>query len=122
MITRKRFAELKEQSLIASIRVVPVPLSQKWCIDAVVRVPLEAGSTTDTVSSPSNGDDDKLRKFDSIDDAAAFLRSIGVTTFTVDTADAVSFVNIDGKSVRMIETTMRFWEDDDTGSEARLAS
>ena len=126
MLTKKKFTLLFEQGLIASIRVVPVPFQQSWCIDAVVRMPLAAGSQTDTVGASTTetnyDDEDHLRKFDSIDAAASFLRSIGIKTFTVDTDDAISFANIDGKTVRVIEQTVRLWNNDDDEEDADLQS
>jgi hypothetical protein len=117
MITKIKFEELVKQNLIASVRVVPVPLTQHWCIDTVVRVPLEAGSTTNTVATPTpSSNPEKLRKFDTIDHAASFLRSVGIRSFTVDTDDAVSFAHLNDNATRMVETTMQVWEDDETSA------
>ncbi|MFT5394619.1 MAG: hypothetical protein ACI8PT_004830 [Gammaproteobacteria bacterium] len=117
MITKTKIEELVEQKLIASVRVVPVPLTRRWCIDTIVRAPLEAGSATDTVATPTpNNDLDKLRKFDTIDDATNFLRSVGIRTFTVDTNDAVSFAHLDGNALRMLKTTMQLWESAETSA------
>ncbi len=115
MLTRTYLRQLIEQNLISTTRVVPVPFEASWCIDVVVRVPLEAGSKTETVASAdTDSASDRLRRFDSIDDAARFLREVGITTFTVDTADALSFAHVTSPAVRVVEKTMRLWQDEES--------
>lgn len=91
MITRNAFRELVEDKLVASVRVVPVPLENEWCIDVIVRRRFEAGSSTETLATPGDSPftPDELMIFDSVDAAAGFLRASGVTSFTVDMDDAL---------------------------------
>ncbi len=120
MLSKDRFQELVEQQRVAQVRVVPVPFDRTWCIDVVVRTPLEPGSKTGTLAEPNRPSrSDRLRTYETIDGAARFLQSIGVTTFTVDSADAPSAVNVGTNAVRILETTQRLWQDDDVSATAR---
>jgi len=113
MISKKVFADMVRDERIASIRVVPVPLESAWCIDAIIRMPMEAGSRTDTVAAPQDAThSDDLRRFKSIDAAAKYLRDVGVKTFTVDLEDSVSFVDVNQNVVRMVETSVRLHGDE----------
>ncbi len=117
MISKTRFQALVEQELIASVRVVPIPMEASWCIDAIIRVPMEAGSTTDTLAKRADNDTgsttDKLRRFSTIDQAAEFLTSVGIRVFTVDTGDAISFVDTHAKEVTYVEQSVWLWDDVD---------
>jgi hypothetical protein len=117
MIPRSTFKTMVKQKLIASVRVVPVPMETTWCIDAIIRMPLEAGSTTDTISrsGPSDKAGDGLRRFRSIDEAARFLKETGISTFTVDTRDSITFAGTGTESVRYVERSVQVWDDDETG-------
>lgn len=125
MISRAKFKELVAQELIASVRVVPIPMETTWCIDAIIRMPMEAGSTTDTLAKPAGQTDssstDNLRRFDSIDQAAAFLKSVDIRTFTVDTRDAFSFAGGQTDEIRYIERSVRLWNVDDELDEVKAA-
>lgn len=114
MIPRAKFKTLVEQKLIASVRVVPVPMESRWCIDAIIRMPMAAGSTTDTVSKPqsSDQDGDGLRRFATIDEAAQFLKQIGISTFTVDTQDSFTFSSSGSDAVKYVEQSVQVWNDD----------
>lgn len=107
MLLRDELSALVEQDRVASTRVVPVPFSDAWCIDIVVRTPLEVGSTTDTVAAAPDDDSGELRTFPSIDAAAGFLKEVGIGTFVVDMDDALSFTAVDEKGLRVVERTMR---------------
>ncbi|MFT4730090.1 MAG: hypothetical protein ACI9UN_004613 [Granulosicoccus sp.] len=50
MITKTRLHALVGQELITSVRVVPIPMEASWCIDAIIRMPMKSGSTTDTLA------------------------------------------------------------------------
>ena len=115
MIPRSKFKTLVEQKLIASVRVVPIPMQSQWCIDAIIRMPMEAGSTSDTISKsrkPATGGDG-LRRFETIDEAAQFLKELGITTFTVDTQDSITFAEVDAEAVGYVERSVQLWDDDE---------
>jgi len=123
MIPRSRFKTMVEQKLIASVRVVPIPMDTHWCIDAIIRMPMEAGSATDTVSTSqrqgrSGG---ALRRFRSIDEAATFLKQMGVSSFTVDTQDSIRFADMDEQEVHYIERSVQVWADDDDAVNSPVA-
>ena len=119
MISKKVFADMVRGERIASIRVVPVPLESEWCIDAIIRMPMEAGSRTDTISTPDDSThDDHLRRFKSIDSAAQYLRDVGVKTFTVDLDDSVSFTSVNAQALRMVETSVRLRGDEADDNDA----
>ena len=97
-----------------SVRVVPVPMEKAWCIDVIMRMPMDAGSQADTVASKNDGKDDAgLSRFPSIDAAANYLRAVGVKSFVVDTDDAITFANVDSPVMRVIETSAQLWDDED---------
>ncbi len=124
MISKGKFKALVEQELVASVRVVPVPLETNWCIDAVIRMPMGPGSTTDTIAESPEGNghsSDALYRFESIDQAASFLNSVNIRTFTVDTADAIAFVDGESKNVRYIEKSVRLWNIDEAADNVRDA-
>jgi hypothetical protein len=102
MITKTRLQALVGQELIASVRVVPIPMESSWCVDAIIRMPMKAGSTTD-----------KLCRFSTIDQAAEFLTSVGIRMFTVDTSDAISFVDSQANEVTYVEQSVRLWDEVD---------
>ncbi|ASJ71518.1 hypothetical protein [Granulosicoccus antarcticus] len=114
MIPRAKFKTMVDQKLIASVRVVPIPMESQWCIDAIIRMPMEAGSTTDTVSKPQSSGQggDGLRRFKTIDDAAQFLKEIGIGTFTVDTQDSFTFSSSGADAVKYVEQSVQIWDDD----------
>jgi len=126
MITKAKFRALVEQGLIASVRVVPVPMEMCWCVDAIIRMPMEAGSTTDTLATPTDNNasssTDNLRRFTSIDEAAEFLKSVDIRTFTVDTSDSISFVGDQTEEVRYVERSVRLWDMDDEQEEVKAVS
>jgi len=125
MISKAKFKSLVSQKLIASVRVVPVPMETSWCIDAIIRMPMEAGSTTDTLARPAgktdNSSTDDLRRFGSIDEAAEFLKGVDIRTFTVDTSDAISFVGEQDSAVHYVERSVRLLNLDDDADEATVA-
>ena len=119
MISRTRFARLVEEERIVSVRVVPVPMEKAWCIDVIMRMPMDAGSQADTVASKNGGKDDAgLSRFPSIDAAANYLRGVGVKSFVVDTDDAITFANVDSPVMRVVETSAQLWDDEDHGEVA----
>jgi len=116
MLLKNELRQLVEQGCVASTRVVPVPFTNTWCVDIIVRTPLEVGSVTDTVASPpDDSNEDGLRTFSSIDEAAQFLGSVGISSFVVDMNDSVSFTSVDSNMMRVVETTMRVWNNNDDG-------
>ena len=113
MISKRRFIDLVKQDMVVSVRVVPVPFEDCWCIDTIIRTPMEAGSHAETVTA--NADTSakkKLTRFSTIDGAAEYLKSVGITTFTVDMSDAVTHIYSDPQVVRLIQTSARLWDDD----------
>ncbi|MFT4730880.1 MAG: hypothetical protein ACI9UN_005413 [Granulosicoccus sp.] len=114
MITKTRLQALVGQELIASVRVVPIPMESSWCVDAIIRMPMKAGSTTDTlakqVDTYTGSTTDKLCRFSTIDQAAEFLTSVGIRMFTVDTSDAISFVDSQANEVTYVEQSVRLWD------------
>ena len=113
MISRTRFAQLVEEERIVSTRVVPVPLEKAWCIDVIMRMPMDAGSQAETVASKkSDREEGGLSRFPTIDAAANYLRGVGIKSFVVDTDDAISFANVDSPVMRVVETSARLWDDD----------
>ena len=85
---------LRDAGLVSSVRVVPIPLSSGWCIDVLIKELLTTGSRTATLESDrSTGRRRQVRRFASIDSAARFLHRLGVDSFHVDMADAISFAH-----------------------------
>ena len=121
MISRRGFAQLVEEERIVSTRVVPVPMENAWCIDVIMRMPMDAGSHAETLAAKkTDKEEGGLSRFPSIDAAANYLRSVGVTTFVVDTDDAISFANVDAPVMRVVETSARLWDDEDADEAAVL--
>ena len=113
MISRRRFSRLVEEERIVSVRVVPVPMEKAWCIDVIMRMPMDAGSHAETVASKKGDKDDGgLSRFPSIDAASNYLRGVGIKSFVVDTDDAISFANVDSPVLRMVESSAQLWDDD----------
>jgi len=78
--------------LVSSIRVVPIPLSNGWCIDVLIKELLVSGSRTATLESDrSSARRKQVRRFATIDSASRFLHRLGIQSFQVDMADSISF-------------------------------
>jgi hypothetical protein len=96
-----KYRELKQMlqtDRIASIRVVPIPLSKGWCIDVLIKEVLEVGSRTDVMETDrSTRQQSRVRRFSSIDSAARLLKQLDITSFTVDMDDSISFVEAGAK-------------------------
>ena len=85
------------------MRVVPIPLSNGWCVDVLIKELLSSGSRTSTLESDRSSTRRRLvRRFATIDSAARFLQRLGIDTFQVDMADAISFVTA-GAGVPSVE-------------------
>ena len=116
MLLKNELAILVDEDRVASARVVPVPLSDAWCIDIVVRTPLVVGSETETVAAAPGREPESLRTFPSIDAAAGFLKEIGISTFVVDTNDALSFTAVDAKGLQVLDSQMQIGHGDEAGT------
>jgi hypothetical protein len=85
-----------DSGLVSSIRVVPIPLSNGWCVDVLIKELLISGSRTATLESDrSSVRRRQVRRFATIDSAARFLHRLGMQSFQVDMADSISFATAD---------------------------
>jgi hypothetical protein len=88
----RELKQLLQTDRIASVRVVPIPLSKGWCIDVLIKEVLNVGSRTEVMETDrSSRQQPKVRRFSSIDSAARLLKQLDVTSFTVDMDDSISF-------------------------------
>ena len=95
---------LKETGLVSAVRVVPIPLASGWCVDVLIKELLSAGSRTATLECDrSSARRRQVRRFATIDSAGRFLRRLGIDSFQVDMADAISFVAADSGAPSMDE-------------------
>jgi hypothetical protein len=89
---QKEVTILLGAGLVSSVRVVPIPLSNGWCIDVLIKELLISGSRTATLESDrSSARRKQVRRFATIDSAARFLHRLGIESFQVDMADSISF-------------------------------
>lgn len=83
---------LLDHGLVASVRVVPIPLASGWCVDVLIKELLTTGSRTATLECDrSSTRRQRVRRFATIDSAARFLQRLGIDSFVVDTTDSISF-------------------------------
>jgi len=93
-----------DSGLISSVRVVPIPLSNGWCVDVLIKELLISGSRTATLESDrSSARRRQVRRFATIESAARFLHRLGIQSFHVDMADSISFTSADAGSPARIE-------------------
>ena len=93
---QKELKLLLDSGLVASVRVVPIPLASGWCVDVLIKDLLTTGSRTDTLeSNRSSGRRRQVRRFATIDSVAKFLHRLGIDSFVVDLSDSISFAASD---------------------------
>ena len=106
---QKEFQLLRDAGLVSSVRVVPIPLADGWCVDVLLKELLSAGSRTATLESDrSSARRCQVRRFATIDSAARFLHRLGVDSFHVDMADSISFAAADPELARESPQTEPF--------------
>ena len=89
---QKELKLIFDAGLISSVRVVPIPLTNGWCVDVLIKELLVSGSRTATLESDrSSARRRQVRRFATIDSAARFLHRLGLQSFQVDMADSISF-------------------------------
>jgi hypothetical protein len=89
---QKEVTILLGAGLVSSVRVVPIPLSNGWCVDVLIKELPVGGSRTVTLESDrSSARRKQVRRFATIDSAARFLHRLGIQSFQVDMADSISF-------------------------------
>jgi hypothetical protein len=93
---QKELKLILDAGLVSSVRVVPIPLSNGWCVDVLIKELLISGSRTATLESDrSSTRRPQVRRFATIDSAARFLHRLGIPSFHVDMADSISFATTD---------------------------
>jgi len=96
---------LLDSGLVSSVRVVPIPLANGWCVDVLIKELLSTGSRTSTLESDrSSVRRRQVRRFATIDSAGRFLRRLGIDAFYVDMADSISFTATDNAAPMLDET------------------
>ena len=88
---------LLDSGLVASVRVVPIPLASGWCVDVLIKQLLSTGSRSATLECDrSSLRRRQVRRFATIDSAGRFLRRLGIDAFQVDMADSIAFTAVGG--------------------------
>ena len=73
---------------------------------------MEAGSHADLIAANVDRSAEQVNSFFTIDAAANYLKSVGITTLTVDICDSVTHVNLDLQIYRFNLTSARLDGDD----------
>lgn len=90
---------LVDCGLVSSVRVVPIPFADGWCVDVLIKELLTTGSRTATLESDrSLVRRRQVRRFATIDSAAKFLHRLGIDAFHVDMVDSISFATTGSES------------------------
>lgn len=99
---QRELALILDAGLVSSVRLASTPLCNGWCVDVLIKEVRISGSRTAILESDrSSSRRRQVRRFATIDSAARFLHRLGVQSFVVDMADAISFAGGESAAAAM---------------------